>query len=133
MWKIQKKIHHRFSWSRDLWIYHGIQNWLRKKWVIAIRIFRTIMKLGFKCCNWVKLKISKWVFSHEFLLAHRFHNIFHIQIWMRRNHFMKCSPITIRQWLRVGEESQEDSSKFLSAWNDQKYSAWILRFKENSH
>ena len=57
---------------------------------------RSIVKFRFKCRNWVELQISKWVFSHEFLLSYRSHNIFRIRIWMSRTHFVIFSPLTIR-------------------------------------
>ena len=36
----------------------------------------------------VKLKISKWFFSHVFPLAYIIHNILRIWIWMSRTHFI---------------------------------------------
>ena len=46
----------------------------------------------------VELKISTWVFSHEFLLTYRIQNIRQIWIWMSRTHFISFLILNIHKW-----------------------------------
>ena len=131
--KISKWVfHHRFSWSRYFWIYIQPWNWLGKNWDIANWIFWSTSKLGFECHNWPNSKYRNGFFPMSFywLLESRTSDRFKFG-WVELilASFESSSSISGR----VGEESQEDSLKFESVWNNVKVQMWILRCFEHEH
>ena len=125
--KIWKWVFHlRFSLMKAFWIYLRIWKWLSRNQDITVWRILVDLETRVKCHNW-----SNSIYKYIFFLMSSSCIIESIASYKFKFRWVKFILLDFEASPPVSEredkESQEDISKILSAWNNLKYSTYILK------